>query len=43
MGGRKERARREHRFMKLMKYKIKWENYSVLYFAGKRFFFIFMM
>ena len=34
--GRRERARGEHRFMKLMKYKKKEKNYAVFCFAGKR-------
>jgi hypothetical protein len=34
----RERARGEHRFMKLMKYKIKGKISDVFHFAGKRFF-----
>jgi hypothetical protein len=42
VGGRRERARREYRFMKLMKYEKRGENYALFYFPGKSFFFIFM-
>jgi hypothetical protein len=38
VGGRRERARREYSFMKLMKYEKKGENL----FRGKSFFLIFM-
>jgi hypothetical protein len=40
VGGRRERARGEYRFMKLMKYKKKGENYALFYFAGKCFIFM---
>ncbi len=39
MAGAEGEGRGEHRFMKLMKLKIKGENYAVFYFTGKRIFF----
>jgi hypothetical protein len=40
IGGRRERARGEHRFSSLVKQKKKEKNYAVFYFTGKRIFFV---
>jgi hypothetical protein len=40
--GRRERARGEYRFMKLMKLKKGGGNYAFFYFAGNRSFFIYI-
>jgi hypothetical protein len=39
-GWARERARGEHSFMTLLKFKKRGKNYAVFYFAGKRIFYI---
>ena len=42
MGGRREKVRGEYMFSSLMMQKIKGKNCAVFYFAGKRFFYIYL-